>query len=96
MIGSGFIGCEIAASLRRRSVAVTLISDERTPNEARLGAQAGAEIARWLREEGVRLELGTAVGRDRAYTATGCEVTAGSTRRRRESDCDGGGCRATQ
>jgi NADPH-dependent 2,4-dienoyl-CoA reductase/sulfur reductase-like enzyme len=29
------------------------------PNEARLGPTAAAEIASWLRDEGVRLELGT-------------------------------------
>jgi 3-phenylpropionate/trans-cinnamate dioxygenase ferredoxin reductase subunit len=31
VIGSGFIGCEIACSLRRRGCAVALISDERRP-----------------------------------------------------------------
>ena len=36
VIGSGFIGCEIAASLRRRAHPVTLISDESEPNAARL------------------------------------------------------------
>ena len=79
VIGSGFIGCEIAASLRHLSLAVTLISNEPTPNDARLGAQAGAEITRWLREEGVRLELGTAVD---AIERNGdrLEVTAGSVR----------------
>ncbi|HEX3803711.1 MAG TPA: FAD-dependent oxidoreductase [Solirubrobacteraceae bacterium] len=61
VIGSGFIGCEIAASLRRRDASVTLVSDEPAPNGGRLGARAGAEIARWLRDEGVRLELGVAV-----------------------------------
>lgn len=61
VIGSGFIGCEIASSLRRRDAGVTLISDETAPNEARLGPAAATELAGWLRDEGVRLELGTAV-----------------------------------
>jgi 3-phenylpropionate/trans-cinnamate dioxygenase ferredoxin reductase subunit len=61
VIGSGFIGCEIAASLRRRGHEVTLISDERTPNSARLGEEAGREVTGWLREEGVTLHLGAAV-----------------------------------
>lgn len=61
VIGSGFIGCEIASSLRRRGAQVTLISDEPSPNAARLGSSAAAEIAAWLRDDGVRLELGTAV-----------------------------------
>ena len=34
VIGSGFIGCEIAASLRRRGHGVTLISDEPPPTPA--------------------------------------------------------------
>jgi NADPH-dependent 2,4-dienoyl-CoA reductase/sulfur reductase-like enzyme len=61
VIGSGFIGCEIASSLRRRGAAVILVSDEAAPNAARLGPEAAAEVASWLREDGVRLELGGAV-----------------------------------
>jgi 3-phenylpropionate/trans-cinnamate dioxygenase ferredoxin reductase subunit len=61
VIGSGFIGCEIAASLRRRGHAVTLISDEAAPNARRLGAEAGNELARWLAHEGVVLRLGVGV-----------------------------------
>jgi 3-phenylpropionate/trans-cinnamate dioxygenase ferredoxin reductase subunit len=61
VIGSGFIGCEIAASLRRRGHGVTLISDESAPNQRRLGEDAGRELAFWLREEGVSLKLGAAV-----------------------------------
>ncbi len=68
VIGSGFIGCEIAASLRHRGLQVTLISDERAPNETRLGAEVGAQIAAWLRQAGVRLELGLAA---RAVQRTG-------------------------
>lgn len=59
VIGSGFIGCEIAASLRRREHEVTLISDEPLPNQRRLGDEAGREIARWLADEGVRLTFDT-------------------------------------
>jgi NADPH-dependent 2,4-dienoyl-CoA reductase/sulfur reductase-like enzyme len=61
VIGSGFIGCEIASSLRRRGAEVTMISDEHAPNEARLGSAAAAEISGWLRDDGVRLELGARV-----------------------------------
>jgi NADPH-dependent 2,4-dienoyl-CoA reductase/sulfur reductase-like enzyme len=61
VIGSGFIGCEIAASLRLRGSQVTLVSDEPAPNEARLGSAAADEISAWLREAGVRLELGSGV-----------------------------------
>ncbi|HET8978756.1 MAG TPA: FAD-dependent oxidoreductase [Solirubrobacteraceae bacterium] len=61
VIGSGFIGCEIAASLRRREHRVTLVSDEPAPNARRLGSRAGSEIARWLAQEGVELRLDAAV-----------------------------------
>lgn len=53
VIGSGFIGCEAAASLVRRRVQVTLISNEQVPQGNRLGPQAGARIAGWLRAAGV-------------------------------------------
>jgi NADPH-dependent 2,4-dienoyl-CoA reductase/sulfur reductase-like enzyme len=61
VIGSGFIGCEIAASLRRRGHPVTLVSDEPAPNERRLGPEAAAEIAGWLREDGVDTHFGSPV-----------------------------------
>jgi NADPH-dependent 2,4-dienoyl-CoA reductase/sulfur reductase-like enzyme len=61
VIGSGFIGCEIAASLRARGQEVTLVSDEEAPNVTRLGPDAGAEIAQWLQEDGVALKLGAGV-----------------------------------
>ena len=61
VIGSGFIGCEIAASLRRRGHGVTLVSDEPAPNARRLGGDAGNELARWLAHEGVVLHLGAGV-----------------------------------
>jgi 3-phenylpropionate/trans-cinnamate dioxygenase ferredoxin reductase subunit len=61
VIGSGFIGCEIAASLRRRGHGVTLVSDEPVPNVRRLGDEAGNELARWLADEGVILHLGVGV-----------------------------------
>jgi 3-phenylpropionate/trans-cinnamate dioxygenase ferredoxin reductase component len=61
VIGSGFIGCEIASSLRMRGHPVTLISDEDAPNLARLGADAAAIITGWLSEDGVELQLGAEV-----------------------------------
>lgn len=58
VVGSGFIGCEIAASLRRRGHPVTLISEEPAPNQQRLGPQPAAAIARWLAEDGVTPHFG--------------------------------------
>ena len=68
--GSGFIGCEAAASLAARGIGVTLVTEEARPQEARLGAWAGDRIAAWLREAGVEL-----VGADRL-----AEIMAGSVR----------------
>lgn len=61
VIGSGFIGCEIAASLTALGQHVTLLSDEAAPNARRLGPEAAAEITGWLQELGVVLDLGAEV-----------------------------------
>jgi 3-phenylpropionate/trans-cinnamate dioxygenase ferredoxin reductase subunit len=61
VIGSGFIGCEIASSLRLRGHPVALLSDEPAPNVARLGDEAAEIIAGWLADDGVELHLGTEV-----------------------------------
>ena len=82
VVGSGFIGCEIAASLRMLGHPVVMVSDEPAPNERRLGPQAAAEIAAWLDELGVELVLGaqlTAITRaeDRLQVSTGERQVAG-------------------
>ena len=61
VVGSGFIGCEAAASLAMRGVEVELVTDERQPQAARLGDEVGARIAGWLTEDGVTLRLGRPV-----------------------------------
>lgn len=53
VVGSGFIGCEAAASLRARGCAVSLLSAEPAPQEARLGPDVAARLAGWLEEAGV-------------------------------------------
>jgi 3-phenylpropionate/trans-cinnamate dioxygenase ferredoxin reductase subunit len=63
VVGSGFVGCEIAASLTMRGHRVSLVSNELSPNVTRLGADAAAAIAGWLQELGVTLMLGSAVER---------------------------------
>jgi 3-phenylpropionate/trans-cinnamate dioxygenase ferredoxin reductase component len=63
VIGSGFIGCEIAASLRVRGHAVTMISDEAAPNVERLGHEAAEQLAGWLEQDGVTLHAGVEVER---------------------------------
>ena len=58
VVGSGFIGCEAAASLSLRGAGVTLISLEESPQRERLGHDVGERIEGWLRDYGVDLRLG--------------------------------------
>jgi 3-phenylpropionate/trans-cinnamate dioxygenase ferredoxin reductase component len=61
VVGSGFIGCEIASSLRARGHSVQLVSDEPLPNCARLGDAQAEFLRNWLAEDGVGMHLGTPV-----------------------------------
>jgi len=61
VVGSGFIGCEAAASLAMRGVEVTVVSLDELPQGSLLGGEAGARIRRWLEGHGVRLVLGAEV-----------------------------------
>jgi NADPH-dependent 2,4-dienoyl-CoA reductase/sulfur reductase-like enzyme len=61
VIGTGFIGCEIAASLALRGASVKLIGEEELPQQERLGAEVGRRLAAWLAELGVELIGGTGV-----------------------------------
>jgi len=63
VVGSGFIGCEAAASLAMRGSAVRLIGEEPLPQQSLLGEEAGRRIAGWLLELGVELVLGEPVRR---------------------------------
>jgi 3-phenylpropionate/trans-cinnamate dioxygenase ferredoxin reductase component len=55
VVGTGFIGCEAAASLAMRGVKVTQIGMEAIPQGHRLGEEAGRRIQAWLEELGVEL-----------------------------------------
>jgi len=61
VIGSGFVGCEVAAALRRLGLGVVLVTQEDTPQEDRLGPDAGARIASWLEQDGVEMVTGAGV-----------------------------------
>jgi 3-phenylpropionate/trans-cinnamate dioxygenase ferredoxin reductase subunit len=61
VLGSGFVGCELAASLAIRGAAVTLLGQETAPQRQRLGADAAARIAGWLEDLGVTLKMGVQV-----------------------------------
>jgi len=55
VIGMGFMGCELAASLIGRKVEVTAVYGEAEPLERVLGPQIGGAIARLQRAQGVHL-----------------------------------------
>lgn len=61
VIGSGFIGCEAAASLAKRGLDVTLVTPEDGPQAKRLGGEASERLAGWLTDAGVQLRTGVAV-----------------------------------
>ncbi len=60
VVGAGFIGCEVAASLRGVGVDVVLVEPQPQPLAAVLGKQIGELVARLHRDEGVdvRLDVG--------------------------------------
>jgi 3-phenylpropionate/trans-cinnamate dioxygenase ferredoxin reductase component len=58
VVGSGFIGCEAAASLAMRGVEVTVATIEAAPQVERLGADVAAEITGWLEDFGVDVLAG--------------------------------------
>lgn len=55
IIGSGFIGCEAAASLASRGLDVAVLSMEELPQTGRLGRAAAERIAGWLADADIRL-----------------------------------------
>lgn len=61
VIGAGFIGCEAAASLSMRGVAVTLVAPDRVPQESRLGGAAGERLLGLVKAAGVRYIGGVSV-----------------------------------
>lgn len=61
IVGAGFIGCEVAASLRRLGVAVALIEPQPAPLAGVLGEPIGELVARLHRAEGVDVRTGVGV-----------------------------------
>jgi 3-phenylpropionate/trans-cinnamate dioxygenase ferredoxin reductase subunit len=61
VIGAGFIGCEVAASLRKLGVEVVLVEPQPTPLASVLGEQIGELVARIHRAEGVDVRCGIGV-----------------------------------
>jgi NADPH-dependent 2,4-dienoyl-CoA reductase/sulfur reductase-like enzyme len=83
VVGAGFIGCEVAASLRGLGVDIVMVEPQPEPLASVLGERIGALVARLHRAEGVDVRTGTGVaelrGTDRvekAVLSDGTEVDA--------------------
>ncbi|SEH45799.1 Reductase C-terminal [Mycolicibacterium rutilum] len=83
VVGAGFIGCEVAASLRKLGADVVLVEPQPAPLASVLGEQIGELVARLHRAEGVDVRCGVGVsevrGADRVETVVlgdGTEVEA--------------------
>ena len=61
VVGAGFIGCEVAASMRSLGVDVVLVEPQPTPLASVLGEQIGELVARLHRDEGVDVRTGISV-----------------------------------
>jgi len=87
VVGAGFIGCEAAASLARRGVAVTLVAPQDVPQQKRLGAEAGQQLLKLVEAAGARyvggvsvdaIHEGQAVQLDNGVTID-CEIVVAAT-----------------
>ncbi|OAN34602.1 NAD(P)/FAD-dependent oxidoreductase [Mycolicibacterium iranicum] len=74
VVGAGFIGCEVAASLRKMGVDVVLVEPQPAPLASVLGQQIGDLVTRLHRAEGVDVRCGVGVsdvsGDDRVRKVT--------------------------
>ena len=81
VVGAGFIGAEVTASLRTRGVAVTMIEPLEQPLARVLGNEIGSVIAAVHVEHGVDLRLGIGVDavQEQNGRAVGVSLSDGST-----------------
>ncbi len=84
VIGSGWIGCEIAASARQRGLDVTLISDQELPLQV-LGPEIGEFYRGVHATQGVELVLGDGLA---AFEGDGSAVRRVRTESGRVVECD--------
>jgi apoptosis-inducing factor 3 len=68
VVGSSFIGLEVAASLRERNLEVQVVSRDRVPLERVLGEQLGRFIQKLHEDQGVEFHLGATVREIDAHT----------------------------
>jgi len=76
VIGSSFIGLEVAASLRARNLDVNVVSRDRLPLERVLGARLGQFVQEVHQDHGVRFHLASSV---RAIYPHAVELDKGET-----------------
>jgi NADPH-dependent 2,4-dienoyl-CoA reductase/sulfur reductase-like enzyme/nitrite reductase/ring-hydroxylating ferredoxin subunit len=79
VIGSSFIGLEVAASLRHRGLDVTVIGREEIPLERVLGPELGQFVRGLHEEHGVRFRLGDTpklIREDRVELESGSSIEA--------------------
>lgn len=55
VVGQGFVGCEVAATLRGRGLDVTMVDPQPGPLHGPLGETVSRRVAGWHRDRGVRL-----------------------------------------
>jgi NADPH-dependent 2,4-dienoyl-CoA reductase/sulfur reductase-like enzyme len=67
IVGAGFIGCEVAASLRGLGVDVALVEPQPAPLASVLGTRIGELVARLHRSEGVDVRTEVAVDEVRGH-----------------------------
>jgi 3-phenylpropionate/trans-cinnamate dioxygenase ferredoxin reductase component len=84
IVGMGFIGCEVAASLTQLGVRVTAVFPGASPLEGVLGGQVGALIGAIHREHGVELRPGEHVAAFEGAQRLEAVVTAAG----RRIECD--------
>src|SRR5271154_3870725 len=76
VVGMGFIGCEVAASLTQLGVHVTAIFPDRAPLERVLGGEVGAAIGAIHRANGVELRSEDQLASFEGAERVGAAVTA--------------------
>ena len=80
VVGMGFIGSEVAASLRQKGLDVVVIDPSKTPLFRVLGEAVGQTIAKLHRDHGVRLIFEDTVAAFEGTQRVGCVVTKGGLR----------------
>jgi 3-phenylpropionate/trans-cinnamate dioxygenase ferredoxin reductase component len=79
VIGGGWIGSEVAASLRQMGLAVTIVMPEQQPLERVLGAEVGSIYGQLHRDKGVELMIGEVVALEGERAARGVQLRDGTT-----------------